>query len=183
MIRMRWQFLVMVIVVLSVSVAPVGAVDVHYRPPTDAPIVDHFRPPATFYGGGNRGLEYATQSGSIVRASGDGTVAFAGPVAGRLVVSVTHGDGLRTTYSGLEALRVRRGEVVARGQTLGLSTDRLHFGVLAGRGYLDPEHLFDRSSQPVRLVPVVHHARPHHRTIVNPVNSWLSLGVGFGRTR
>ena len=45
---------------------------VTYSPPVDAPVVDGFRPPATPYGAGNRGIDYATVPGTPVRAAADG---------------------------------------------------------------------------------------------------------------
>src|SRR5688572_15830060 len=70
-----------------------------YAPPVDAPVVDPFRPPAGPFGAGNRGLEYGTPPGTEVRAAADGTVVFAGSVAGTRHVTVKHADGLRTSYS------------------------------------------------------------------------------------
>ncbi len=163
-----------VVIVLLLATSPVHAAGVDYSPPVSAPISDHFRAPTSLYGSGNRGLEYATQPGAVVRASGDGIVAFAGVVAGRLVVSITHVDGLRTTYSGLTAIEVRVGLAVQRGQRVGQSGNRLHFGVLAGPGYLNPEHLFQASAQSVRLVPVAVSKRTHHQTIHKRPNWWIS---------
>ncbi|MFM7068072.1 MAG: hypothetical protein ACKOYM_01305, partial [Actinomycetes bacterium] len=45
-----------------------------YRPPVDALVVDPFRPPATRWGSGNRGLQYGARPGRAVRAIGDGVV-------------------------------------------------------------------------------------------------------------
>ena len=39
-----------------------------YEPPVDAVVVDGFRPPATPFGAGNRGLEYGTDPGTAVAA-------------------------------------------------------------------------------------------------------------------
>lgn len=135
--------------------APTGTVPggtVRYRPPVDAPVSDPFRAPPGPYGPGNRGLEYATIPNSSARAVGPGVVAFAGPVAGRLVVSVEHPDGLRSALTGLAAVRVTVGEVVRTGDPLGLTGSVLHVGVRRGRTYLDPARLF----HPTRavLVPV-----------------------------
>jgi len=173
MIQRTGPMLAAVAVTLLLATSPVYAAGVDYSPPVSAPIGDYFRAPATLYGSGNRGLEYATQPGAAVRASGDGIVAFAGVVAGRLVVSIMHLDGLRTTYSGLTAIEVHVGLFVQRGQRVGRSGNRLHFGVLAGPGYLNPERLFQASAQPVRLVPVALSKRIHHRTISKRPNSWI----------
>ena len=126
---------------------------VTYRPPVDAPVVDGFRPPPENWNAGNRGLEYATPAGTPVRASGAGEVVFAGPVAGGLHVVVLHDDGLRTSYSFLSTVSVRRGDKVRQGQAVGTSRDRLHFGVRAGDAYLDPAKLFGDGAPEVHLVP------------------------------
>lgn len=109
-----------------------------YTAPVDAPVVDRFRPPATPYGAGNRGWEYATTPGTAVRAAAEGTVSFAGPVAGRLVVTVAHPDGLRTSYTDLATIAVRAGRSVAGGEVVGTAGARLHVGVRRGDTYLDP---------------------------------------------
>ena len=77
-----------------------------------------FDPPPHYYGRGHRGVDLAGRTGLAVVAAGDGTVVFAGRVAGRGVVSVEHGDGLRTTYEPL-AVAVPLGAVVRRGDALG----------------------------------------------------------------
>jgi murein DD-endopeptidase MepM/ murein hydrolase activator NlpD len=75
-----------------------GQTPARYVPPVDAPVVDPFRPPASAFGAGNRGLTYDLPSGTPVRASADGHVTYAGTVAGTLHVTVLHPDGLRTSY-------------------------------------------------------------------------------------
>jgi murein DD-endopeptidase MepM/ murein hydrolase activator NlpD len=127
-----------------------------YRPPVERPVADPFRLPSGPYGPGNRGLEYATAGGEVARAIGPGVVAFAGPVAGRLVVSVEHPDGLRSTLTGLRSVAVRPRERVVTGSPLGRAGPALHLGVRRGRTYLDPATLFGRSVRPRRavLVPV-----------------------------
>jgi murein DD-endopeptidase MepM/ murein hydrolase activator NlpD len=132
--------------------APVQAASARYQPPVPAPILDSFRAPTTRYGPGNRGIEYGTAVGDRVGAIGAGTVAFAGPVAGRLVVSVVHPDGLRSSLTGLAAISVRVGQAVVAGEQVGASAQRLHLGVRRGETYLDPASLFI-STGPARLVP------------------------------
>lgn len=126
-----------------------------YAPPTDAPVTDPFRPPPQPWLPGNRGIEYGTTPGSPVRAIGPGVVAFAGQVAGRLVVSVDHPDGLRSSYTGLAGIAVRAGQRVGGGTIVGLAADRLHLGVRRGDTYLDPASLWGRTvgGGRVHLVP------------------------------
>jgi murein DD-endopeptidase MepM/ murein hydrolase activator NlpD len=112
---------------------------VRYTPPVDAPVVDRFRPPPTPYAAGNRGIDYDTDVGQPVRAAAPGEVVFAGAVGRTRHVVVLHADGLRTSYSFLLDVLVRRGQRVDRGAVVGTAADRLHFGVrTADDAYLDP---------------------------------------------
>jgi murein DD-endopeptidase MepM/ murein hydrolase activator NlpD len=115
-----------------------------YRPPVDAPVLDPFRPPPEPWMAGNRGIEYGTQPGAEVRAIGSGIVRFAGAVAGRLVITVQHPDGLRSSYLPLEQLEVSPGQRVRAGRLLGLAAGPLHLGVRRGERYLDPALLWGR---------------------------------------
>ena len=126
-----------------------------YEPPVHAPVADPFRAPMTPYAPGNRGIEFATPSGTEVRTAGHGVVTFAGSVGGSRHVTIGHPDGLRTSYSFLAAIDVVVGQAVRRGTVVGRSTDRLHFGVRDPEGvYLDPALLFDGSlTGRARLVP------------------------------
>ncbi|HEU5085385.1 MAG TPA: peptidoglycan DD-metalloendopeptidase family protein [Acidimicrobiales bacterium] len=131
--------------------------DVAHLPPVDAPVVDPFRPPATPFGPGNRGLTYDLPPGTPVRATADGLVVFAGVVAGTRHVTVLHADGLRTSYSFLADVSVRRGQQVAQGDVMGTGGIGFHLGARDGDAYLDPAGLFDPRIVDVRLVP---HAEP-----------------------
>jgi hypothetical protein len=126
---------------------------VTYRPPVDAPVVDPFRPADPNWTSGNRGLEYATTPGTAVAASAAGEVVFAGPVGDGLHVVVLHDDGLRTSYSFLQLVAVKRGQKVTQGQTVGTAQARFHFGARAGDAYLDPALLFGGGPPQVHLVP------------------------------
>ena len=137
----------------AAAVADAGApVAVRYRPPVEAPVADPFRLPQGHYGPGNRGLEYRTAPGRPVRSIGRGVVAFAARVAGRLVVSIDHPDGLRSSLVGLAVVVVRVGDHVVAGQAVGLGGRVLHLGVRRDGRYLDPSTLFTRRG-PARLVP------------------------------
>ena len=120
-----------------------------------------FRAPAHAYAPGHRGVDLAGTAGQAVLATRDGTVVFAGPVAGRGVVSVHHDDGLRTTYEPVPPA-VRSGGVVRAGDVLGLLAPGhtgclqaacLHWGVRRSTAeYLDPLVLLRPPR--VRLLPV-----------------------------
>jgi murein DD-endopeptidase MepM/ murein hydrolase activator NlpD len=126
---------------------------VFYRPPVAAPVIDGFRPPAHVGGAGNRGLEFATLPGSVVRAAAPGLVTFAGRVGRGLHVTVAHPDGVRTSYSFLRTVSVGEGERVTSGQALGTSGTTFHFGARIGSAYVDPAVLLG-SAPRARLVPV-----------------------------
>jgi murein DD-endopeptidase MepM/ murein hydrolase activator NlpD len=137
--------------------------DARYAWPLAPPpaVLTPFRPPADPYGPGHRGVDLAGAVGQPVLAARGGTVAFAGPVAGRGVVSVQHDDGLRTTYEPL-APAVAVGAVVRVGEVIGRLDPGhegcpvaacLHWGVLRDRAdYLDPLVLLRPTH--VRLLPV-----------------------------
>lgn len=121
--------------------------------PVVAPVADPFRPPAQPWLPGNRGLEYATPTGRRVVAAAAGRVTFAGQVGGRLVVTVTHDGGVRSTYSPLASIDLRPGSEVRVGMAIGTTNGPLHFGVLRGSAYLDPAAWLGKPCRAV-LVPV-----------------------------
>ncbi len=145
------------LVALAITLAaPAAAAEVvDYHPPVDAPVTDAFRPPPQPWLPGNRGIEYATAPGTPVRAAGRGVVTFAGPVAGTLHVTVTHPDGVRTSYSFLATVTVRAGSAVTEGVVVGTSGARLHVGARRGETYIDPASLWGDDGPPwVRLAPL-----------------------------
>lgn len=118
-----------------------------------------FAPPASRYGAGHRGADLPGAAGLPVRAAGDGRVSYAGLIAGRGVIVVSHGE-LRTTYEPVTA-SVAVGTVVVAGQEIGqLDVAHggcpvaacLHWGLRRGEAYLDPVQLVDRG--PARLLPL-----------------------------
>jgi murein DD-endopeptidase MepM/ murein hydrolase activator NlpD len=114
--------------------------------PVSGPIVRAYDPPDDPYGAGHRGIDIATATSTAVLAPADGTVTFAGPVGGRLFVSIDHGGGVVSTSSYLSSLDVRRNDPVTRGQPLGLSgtghagasVSHVHFSVRVDGVYDDP---------------------------------------------
>jgi len=115
--------------------------------PVTGPVIRGFDPPDDPYGAGHRGIDIAAPVGTPVLAAQAGTVTFAGKVGGQLFVTVDHGGGLVSSYSWVSALRVRKNDVVARGQTIALSgtghpssgeLPHLHVGVRLNGQYVDP---------------------------------------------
>ena len=122
-------------------------------------VVRAFDPPPKPWLAGHRGVDLAAAPGATVIAAGDGTVAFAGQVAGKPVVSIDHADGIRTTYEPVVAT-VAAGQPVTRGQQIGIlqpdhpecsASACLHWGAKRGENYLDPLGLL--RPRRVRLLP------------------------------
>ncbi|HEY8216343.1 MAG TPA: peptidoglycan DD-metalloendopeptidase family protein [Acidimicrobiia bacterium] len=143
-----------------------------WLPPVPGPVVRPFVQPIALYAAGHRGVDFAAGSGTQVRAANDGTVSFAGDVAGSLHVVVAHDGGIRTSYSFLASADVRTGDDVRRGQVIGTAGGSgeghepgvLHFGVRVGDRYIDPLLLFRPRdlTQIVRLVPAEELAAAEH---------------------
>ncbi|MFO8083284.1 MAG: peptidoglycan DD-metalloendopeptidase family protein [Desulfobacterales bacterium] len=68
----------------------------------------------------HKGLDIAAKTGTVVKATADGRVTFAGKKGfyGNLVV-IDHGHGMVTRYGHLNALTVKRGDRVSRGDIVG----------------------------------------------------------------
>lgn len=131
---------------------PSGADWVH---PVEASVSDPFRPPATRFGAGNRGLEYATTGGEIVTAVDAGTVVFAGVVGRQRHVVVDHGDGLRSTYAFVATVDVVRGQAIRQGQRVASAGPGVHLTARLGATYVDPMLLMSGAEVVVRLRPGV----------------------------
>ncbi|WP_066912030.1 M23 family metallopeptidase [Millisia brevis] len=134
-----------------VGIPPAGARDDYRWPLEPRPAVERaFAPGAHDWLPGHRGVDLAGSDGVPVRAVGAGTVVFAGQVGGKPVVSIEHGNGLRSTYEPVVA-SVERGRLVTAGQIVGVLRVGhegcaveacLHLGLRRGQTYLDPLGLF-----------------------------------------
>ena len=89
--------------------------------PVVGPVIRGFDRPDTPFGSGHRGIDIAVSVGTPVHAAAAGVVTFAGPVGGRLFLTIDHGAGLESRYSFLAALAARRGDVVSVGQVVARS--------------------------------------------------------------
>lgn len=159
-----------ILAVLVLVLLPISAAPSEWVPPVGPPgapprVVAGFDPPAAPWLPGHRGVDLATTVGATVRAPAAGVVAFAGPVAGRGVVSVRHAGGLVTTYEPVRTT-VGAGTLVHQGQPIG-SVDRfavwhrtcptvgsvtcLHWGARREGTYVDPLGLL--APPRVRLLP------------------------------
>ena len=109
-------------------------------------VARRFDPPDRPWLPGHRGVDLVGTVGQVVRSPTAGTVTYAGRLAGRGVVVVSHPDGLRSTFEPVTASQPV-GAAVAQGDPVGsISAEPghcspascLHWGVLRGRTYLDP---------------------------------------------
>jgi len=99
------------------------------------------------------GLDLRAAAGTPVHAAGPGRVVLASDLyfSGNTVI-VDHGEGLFTLYAHLSRMDVHEGDVLARGDPVGLSgaTGRvtgphLHWGAKIGDRPFDPTALLDRT--------------------------------------
>jgi len=138
----------------AASGAGAGAADrVMYEPPVEAPVRRGFQQPACRWCPGNRGLDYDTPAGVPVRAIGPGRVTFAGRIGQDVYVTVTHPDGLRSSYAYVGTPVVGVGAAVSTGQVLARTIGPLHLGIRRGDTYLDPAPLLRTARRRPRLVP------------------------------
>ncbi|MBM6545930.1 M23 family metallopeptidase [Janibacter sp. YIM B02568] len=123
-------------------------------------VVSPFDAPSSRWGPGHRGLDLRARPGQEVRAAAAGIVTHRGRVAGRGTLTVTHPDGIRSTYEPVTS-RLPEGTSVEQGAVIGrVSADPghcapatcLHLGALRGRDYLDPIPFFGGTR--VILLPV-----------------------------
>jgi murein DD-endopeptidase MepM/ murein hydrolase activator NlpD len=143
--------------VMSISiVSPSAGVSASpcWVPPVDAVVVDPFRAPVCRWCPGNRGIEYGTTVGQLVRAVATGRVTYAGVVAGRRYVVVRHAGGIRATYGALVSSDLHQGDTIVRGMTIGRTGSRFHFGLRDGLVYVDPSPYLGHLVHRPRLVPI-----------------------------
>ncbi|QRV02694.1 M23 family metallopeptidase [Arcanobacterium phocisimile] len=125
---------------------------VRYQWPTGAPaeIRTPFRIGEHNWNRGHRGVDLEVDVDSPIFAPADGVVVYAGQINDRMVISIEHPDGIRTTYEPVSPLvtkgqRVSQGELIATVQLghCGVETC-LHWGAKRPPDrYLNPLYLIE----------------------------------------
>lgn len=125
-----------------------------FEPPAEAEVSGVFGSARVFNGvkkSQHTGLDFRVTTGTPIVATNGGTVILARPLyfEGNCVM-IDHGQGLLTMYLHLSEFKVKEGDVVKKGQTLGLSggtgratAPHLHFAVRWRGEYLDPRTLLE----------------------------------------
>jgi murein DD-endopeptidase MepM/ murein hydrolase activator NlpD len=151
----------------SIPAGPAVAADgaspgvVRYRAPTTLPVrvLRGFAAPLQRWAPGHRGIDLAVDPGAAVLAPAAGTVAVAGTVVDRGVVTIVHADGRRSSLEPVSPTVVV-GQRVEAGDGVGALADEprhcaracLHWGVRRGLDYADPLTLLPGGG-PVVLLP------------------------------
>jgi murein DD-endopeptidase MepM/ murein hydrolase activator NlpD len=103
-----------------------------------------FEPPPRPWLRGHRGVDLAAAAGADVSAPAAGTVSFAGWVVDRPVITIHHGNGLRSSFEPVSS-DLEKGDAVARGDPVGQLAGQghcagpcLHWGVRRAGNYINP---------------------------------------------
>ncbi|MDQ0077264.1 murein hydrolase activator EnvC family protein [Arthrobacter oryzae] len=104
-----------------------------------------FDPPDKPWMSGHRGVDLqAAVDGAPVTAPQSGTVSFVGVVVDRPVITIDHGNGLRSSFEPVES-GLASGATVSKGDVLGTvlpghcaAMPCVHWGVRRGEEYINP---------------------------------------------
>jgi len=127
--------------------------------PTGSRVVERaWEAPSSDYAAGHRGIDVPAALGTTASAVADGTVAFAGAVGGRTVVTIDHGSGLVSTLDSVTPL-VAAGDEVVQGDAVGrvsvghcpATAPCLHLGARVDGRYVDPMPDLPPAEWPVLL--------------------------------
>jgi murein DD-endopeptidase MepM/ murein hydrolase activator NlpD len=112
--------------------------------------------PVHDYAAGHRGIDILAMD-RTVRAPDDGEIAFAGTVADRSIVTITHADGIVSTLEPVVST-LTPGTTVGRGDPVGLLAEggharagELHLGARQDGEYLNPLRLLGQVPRAVLL--------------------------------
>ncbi|MFE4543106.1 M23 family metallopeptidase [Arthrobacter sp. NPDC056727] len=104
-----------------------------------------FDPPDKPWLSGHRGVDLGPASdGGPVTAPESGTISFVGVVVDRPVITIDHGNGLRSSFEPVRST-LKKGASVAKGAVVGVlqsghcgPSPCVHWGVRSGEEYLNP---------------------------------------------
>ncbi|HYH77250.1 MAG TPA: M23 family metallopeptidase [Arthrobacter sp.] len=124
-------------------------------------VLREFDPPDKPWLSGHRGVDLeAAHDGVPVTSPASGTVSFVGVVVDRPVITIDHGNGLRSSFEPVKST-LATGDAVAKGQAIGTllaghcgSLPCVHWGVRRGEDYLNPLG-FVLDLRPSVLLPLI----------------------------
>lgn len=131
---------------VSASAEPAPAQPTWQWPLAPRPgVLRAFDPPDKPWMSGHRGVDLgATHDGVPVTAPESGTVSFVGVVVDRPVITIDHGNGLRSSFEPVES-SLAVGATVAKGDAIGTlmpghcgARPCVHWGVRRGEDYVNP---------------------------------------------
>ena len=123
-------------------------------------VLRDFDPPPKPWLSGHRGVDLgAVSDGAEVTSPAAGTVSFVGVVVDRPVITIDHGNGLRSSFEPVEST-LTAGSMVAAGEVLGTlkpghcaAASCVHWGVRRGDDYVNPLQ-FVMDLRPSILLPL-----------------------------
>lgn len=123
-------------------------------------VLRDFDPPPKPWLSGHRGVDLgAASDGAHVTSPAAGTVSFVGVVVDRPVITIDHGNGLRSSFEPVASI-LAPGSAVAAGQPVGTvlpghcpAAPCLHWGVRRGDDYVNPLQ-FVMDLRPSILLPL-----------------------------
>ncbi len=117
-------------------------------PVSDPDVSEAFDPPPQPWSSGHRGIDLSTTVGDELLAPADGSIAFAGSVAGKSVVTIRHGALTSTFEPAYTELSIgtatQQGQpfAVVEGESDHCSSECVHWGVRTSSDeYLNPQSL------------------------------------------
>jgi murein DD-endopeptidase MepM/ murein hydrolase activator NlpD len=128
--------------------------------PAPSAVLRPFDPPTAPWSAGHRGVDWASPDGDVL-APGAGSIRFAGPVAGRSVVTVAHPDGLLSSLEPVDlAPGLTVGDRVRAGDLLGSVQEGVdhcpvacvHWGARIPDGWTVQGGTWDRHVDPLLLL-------------------------------
>lgn len=155
---------------LAASATPAPAHERWAWPLSPKPaVLRTFDPPEKPWLSGHRGVDLGANhdgggapEGARVTSPADGVVTFSGVVVDRPVLTIDHGDGLRSSFEPVSS-ELKPGDRVAKGDALGtVAADSgprhcpgscLHWGVRRGEDYINPVGLIE-DLRPSVLLPL-----------------------------